>query len=126
MRVSAPEVWSGQRAHVLDFPPGEPDGSEIGGIQGKELGWRGHPAAKVLLQPAGDGPRRVAGNLLADDRVDKHAEGIAERPPSAPGFRVDWFRGIDEPRKLSIAGLQRGQRALPSGRPRPGGDRPIV
>src|SRR6202035_1334671 len=96
----------GQRADVLDLPAGEPDGPEVGGFEGEQLRGRRHPPTKALLQPPRYGLSGVPGDLLTDDRVDKHTEGIAERSRFAPGFGIDRLRRIDQPRQLSITGLQ--------------------
>src|SRR5205807_6263700 len=65
-------------------------------------------------------------DLLADDRVDEHAEGITQRPGTAPGFGVDGFCRVDEARELSIARLQRRQGSVATRGSRSRGDRPIV
>ena len=104
----------GQRADVLDFPPGEPDRPEVGRLQGEQLGGRRHPSAEALLQPSRDGTRRVTRNLLPDDRVDQHAEGIAERPCPAPCRCIDRLGRLDEACQLPIAGLQGNERLTAS------------
>src|SRR5712692_5763471 len=66
LKLAGNDVF-GQRADVLDFPPGEPDRSEVGGVEGEQLGRRRHPPAEALLQPSRDGTSCVTGNLLPDD-----------------------------------------------------------
>jgi len=100
----------GQRPDVFDFPLGQPHALQIGGVHGKQLGGGGHPLGEALLEPSSNGAGGESRNLLADDRVDQHAERVAHRPRLAPGPGIDGFRRLDEPRDLSIAGFQRGQR----------------
>jgi len=102
----------GERPEVVDLHPGEPHAPEAAGIQRQHLGGRGHPPTEALAEPSRNGPRSVSRNLLADDRVDEHAEGITQGASSAPGPRIHGFSGIDEPRQLPVTGLQGGQCAI--------------
>src|SRR5712691_5044583 len=87
------------------------DAFEIGRVQGKQLRGRRHSSSEALAEPASNGPSSESRYLLADNRVDEHAEGIAERPPTAPGFGIDRLSRIDEAGELSVSGLQRSQYA---------------
>src|SRR5438309_303676 len=115
-----------QRAEVFDFHPRKADAFEIGRVEGEQLGGGWHPAAEALGEPARDGPRRETRDLLADDRVDEHAEGITQRTRPTPRFRIDRFGRIDQPGELSIARLQRRQGSVATRGSRSRGDRPIV
>src|SRR6266480_2039520 len=115
-----------QRAEVFDFHARQTDALEINRVEGEQLGRGRHPAVEALGEPAGDGARREARDLLTDDRVDEDAEGFAQRSRSAPGLGIDRLGRLDQPRELSIAGFQRGQCPVPIRWSLSRGDRSIV
>ena len=102
----------GQRPEVFDLHPRQTDAFESSGIHGKQLGGRRHSPGEALAETSGNGPNSKSRNLLADDRIDEHAKGIVHRLRFAPDLEIDGFSRIDEPRDLSVTGLQRGQRSI--------------
>ena len=56
---------------------------------------------ELLLESAQDGPRRLDGELLADDLEDERPEGIERRELVEPGTRMEVWARVDQARFLA-------------------------